>query len=61
MKHKPENGQAGAEIEITPEMIKAGRDEIVGYSIEWESPVEAAKRVFLAMISARQSGPPPNS
>ena len=51
----------GDEVEITPEMVKAGRDEMVGYSIEWESPVAAAKRVFIAMISARRSGPPPNS
>ena len=59
MKHKPEIGQAGAEvtpIEVTPEMIEAGVDVAMSYTVEEMTeegqPLrDALVAIYLAMRS----------
>jgi hypothetical protein len=57
MTRSPKAGQAGAEIEITEEMIQAGQNAYW----EWErgnewSTAELVKRIFATMIAITQSG-----
>lgn len=43
--------EAGApEVEITPEMTKAGADALASFNRDFESAEDAADRVFRAMI-----------
>ena len=54
---KENNGQAGTEIEITPEMIEAGADEFAKFSEEGETRHflrRLALDVFQAMVSTQQ-------
>ena len=50
MERKPENGQV--DIEVTPEMIDAGADELMWFNPELDSGSEFVKRVYLAMTIA---------
>ena len=43
------------EIEITPEMVEAGRMLIEGYDPRFELPGDLAEAVYLAMASLRPS------
>jgi DNA gyrase inhibitor GyrI len=49
-----EAGAPGKEIEITPEMIEAGKYALASFNVDYESHASAAERVFLAMLSARR-------
>ncbi len=46
-----QNGQAGAEIEITPEMIEAGVSVLCEFNTFEASEEYWARRVFAAMVS----------
>jgi hypothetical protein len=47
---------AGApEIEITPEMIAAGVNEIASYNLDFESREDAVARIYEAMFLASRS------
>jgi len=41
--------QAGAEIEVTPEMVEAGVTELLDTSLETDFPWDAVKRIYRAM------------
>ena len=41
-----------ADIEITPEMIRAGVSELVTFNHDFESEESAVERIFHAMINA---------
>ncbi len=45
----PKDGQAGTEIQITPEMIEAGLFELSGYQPDFESGREFMVRLLLAV------------
>ena len=52
-----EGSGAGApedEIDVTPEMIKAGVAELCTYNLDYETREEAAIRIFEAMWSANK-------
>lgn len=49
-------GQAGTEIEITPEMIKAGRAVLAEVDEEEDLPSEVVAAIFRAMVGASQKG-----
>jgi hypothetical protein len=40
---------------VTPEMIEAGADELLGYDRDYESREDAVRRIFTAMWAARRS------
>lgn len=40
------------EIEITPEMMSAGRRAVIEYDGRFESPQEAAVRIYRSMVLA---------
>lgn len=42
----------GQEIEVTPEMIKAGVPELLDYDPRYEPPEAAVERLFAAMMEA---------
>ena len=46
----PEDRQAGAEIEVTPEMIDAGLAAMASYDCRFEPPDAAVVRIFRAML-----------
>jgi hypothetical protein len=48
-----QKAQIGPEIEITDEMIEAGRYELAAYSSREDDPVVAVYSIFLAMWRAR--------
>ncbi len=50
MEHKPDNGQAG--VEVTPEMIEAGVDELCIYDWERDDPREIVLRIMKAVLGA---------
>lgn len=50
-----ELGQAGAEIEVTPEMIDAGAEYLACRLVDGEDAEQAAKEVFAEMLRARRS------
>jgi hypothetical protein len=43
------------EIEVTPEMLKAGALELAGYDSEFENIEEAVARLYRAMVRAKSS------
>jgi len=47
-----QNGQAGA-IEVTPEMIEAGADELGLYNPDFDVRKDFAVRIFRRMLRAR--------
>jgi hypothetical protein len=63
MEAKDGDRQAGAEIEITEEMIEAGADVLLGelggaVSVFWSAP-DLAKRVYRAMRAQSRPSPCP--
>jgi hypothetical protein len=42
------------EIEVTPEMVRAGVAEIAGFYWDTEDSEDAVRRIFDAMISSRR-------
>ncbi len=48
-------GQAGAEIEVTPEMIEAGMELLSGGCVGPGSTYEVAEEVYRAMEAVRRS------
>lgn len=48
-----EHAKLREEIEITPEMIEAGADVILGCDLEFYRPTEVAEMVFKTMASLR--------
>ena len=40
------------EIEVTPEMIEAGVDQLLAYSINFDDPSEVVRRVLASCLSA---------
>ena len=56
MFEKESDGKSGVpRIEVTPEMIQAGASELAGFYWDTDDSIEAARRVFLAMISVHQT------
>ena len=65
--HEPDErvapaGSPSNEIEVTPQMIEAGKAELDGYDLYWDSHEEIVSNIFTAMISAasgdtRKQGP----
>ena len=51
-----ESGQAGAEIEVTPAMIEAGRWELVTYGLEQAAHDALITRAYRAMALAQYQG-----
>lgn len=51
-----ERGDA-SEKEITPEMVEAGTFELSSFDPDLDSGSEFVKRVFLAMVAARDRAP----
>jgi hypothetical protein len=45
-------GAPAKEIEVTPEMLRAGVSALCRYDSEFESREEGAERIFLAMYRA---------
>ena len=39
------------EIEVTPEMIEAGVEALVGYDPRFDLEEDAVKKIFLAMVA----------
>ena len=55
-KRKPDSGrQAGGDIEVTPEMIEAGAEEVLGFDPNRESSKDFAARVYQVMEAVRRS------
>ncbi len=50
-----DGGQAGAEVEVTPEMIEAGAEEVLGFDPDRESPRDVAAKVYRVMEAVRHS------
>ena len=48
-------GQAGADVEITPEIVKAGAEEVLGFDPDRGSPKDVAVRVYRVMEAVRRS------
>jgi hypothetical protein len=42
------------DIEITPEMLKAGAEAVAAYDERFEQPTDCANEVYLAMERARR-------
>ena len=38
------------EIEVTPEMARAGADIMLSFDEGWDSPTEVASKIFKAML-----------
>jgi hypothetical protein len=45
------------EIEVTPEMIEAGREELVTFDHDFDDPRDIAKRIYIAMKRRAARGP----
>lgn len=43
--------KTGQEIEVTPEMIEAGVDRLLDYSINFDDPAEVIRQVLIACLS----------
>lgn len=43
------------EIEITPAMIEAGELAVMRFNLDYESPRDAAARIYREMVSSRSS------
>ncbi len=56
---QPEGRQAGDEIKVTPEMIEAGAEMLVGYDLDGDMPSDVIVWIFNAMIEARRESRPP--
>jgi hypothetical protein len=63
----PKPGQAGAEIEITEEMIEAGKRELLhaGFGGEYDNPCvdfeEVAAKIYRAMVAAARNSTRPQA
>ena len=47
-----EAGAAGREIEITPQMIEAGKRELMRFNPDFDRPEACVQALFLAMAEA---------
>ncbi len=48
-------GRAGADTEVTPDMIEAGAEEVLGFDPDRESPKGVAVRVYRVIDAVRRS------
>lgn len=45
-------GQANAQIEVTPQMIEAGADLLMQFDWGWSNPDDFAEKIFRSMAVA---------
>ena len=49
-------GQAGAGIQVTPEMMSRGASEISTYDPDYEAPDDGLRRILIAMFGREAVG-----